>query len=140
MPIKADRLRFIFAKLRGDNALVKTWEEFDATQQALIVRGLKFDSDEVQVVGIGKDRNLVVITTKRIIWHSTDALQSLKLDAIAEVKVPDFARSNKLDLNRLWLRTREGTEYPLEMESGEPFFVLWNLLIRVIDQLKIATG
>lgn len=136
MPIKAERMRFIFGKLRGDNTLVKTWEEFDSAQQSLILRAFKFHSDEVPVIGIAEGRNPVVITTKRIAWHLDGALHSLDLSAIAEVKVPDFAESNKLDLHRLWLRTREGKEYPVETESGKPFFILWNLLIRVIDQLK----
>jgi hypothetical protein len=69
MPVKAERMRFIFGKLRGDNTLVKTWEEFDAAQQSLILREFEFDSDEVPVIGIAEGRNPVVITTKRIVWH-----------------------------------------------------------------------
>jgi hypothetical protein len=136
MPIKAERMRFIFGKLRGDNTLVKTWEEFDSAQQSVILRAFKFHSDEVPVIGIAEGRNPVVITTKRIVWHLDEALRSLDLNAIAEVRVPDFAESNKLDLHRLWLRTREGSEFPVETEPGKPFFILWNLLIRVVDQLK----
>ena len=137
MPIKAERMRFIFSKLRGDNPLVKTWEEFNPAQQSLISREFKFDSDEIPVIGIAEGRNPVVITTKRIVWHLNEAVRSLDLSSIGEVKVPDFAESNKLDLHRLWLRTNEGKEYPVETESGKPFFVLWNLLIRVIDKPKL---
>jgi hypothetical protein len=75
----------------------------------------------------------VLITTKRIVWRSGQTSREVRLDHTVTVNVPDFMDSNKLDLYGLWLITTEGGEYSLETEPGEPFFVLWNLLICVIQ-------
>jgi len=138
MIMKAERMKFIFDKHRGDGAFVKTWEEFDSGQQSLMLKGSKLSPDEVPVIGIVEGPNPLVITTKRILWHSHETQYSLDLSEINGVRVPEFVESNKLDLYRLWLITGSGKEYLVETKPGKPFFVLWNLLIRITDQPKQA--
>jgi|SRR5215510_7417749 len=136
--MKAERIRFIFNKLRGDNRFVKPWEDLDSDQRLSMLEGVKLDADEVPVIGIAEGPTRVMITTRRIFWSSDGSLLFLDLNEIATVKVPEFMESNKLDLHRLWLITRAGSEYALETQPGKPLFVLWNLLIRILDRPKSA--
>ena len=127
-------MKFIFNKLRGDGQTVKPWEELDSSQRFSVLEGIKLDTDEIPVVAITEGPSRVVITTKRIAWHSNSMSHDICLGEITTVRVPGFMESNKLDLHRLWLITRAGKEYPLETGPDKPFFVLWNFLIRIIDQ------
>lgn len=133
-------MRFIFNKLRGDDPVVRLWEEIDSNEQLSLLQGIRLDPDEEPAVGIPEGPSPVVVTTKRIAWRSGNTLHDVSLGDVVAVNVPEFMEVSKLDLRRLWLVTRSGEEFLLETEPGTPFFVLWNFLLRVIEQPKPVAG
>ena len=136
----AQGIRFLFNKQRGSSTVIRTWEEFDAAQQARILEGVQLDPGEFPIIGSADERTCLTITQKRILWRLDSTPYSLDLDRIVRVKVPEFFESSKHDLRRLWIVTSDGTEHPVEVESGEPFFVLWNLLLQMVGQPRSVVG
>jgi hypothetical protein len=134
--MNAHRVRFVFNKHRGKSAVIRTWEEIGPAQQCLILEGVQLDPDEVPVIGSAEGQMRMMITTKRIVWRAHETVHDVDLDAIARVKVPEFFESNKQDLHELWLVTRDGAEFQLDAEPGEPAFVLWNLLLGILPPAK----
>jgi len=137
---KPERIRFIFNKLRGDNASTKTWEEFDSSQRCSILEGVHLNAGEVPVVGLTQCPNPVLITTQRVIWHTGEGPKTICLDEVASVQAPDFFESSKLDVHQLLITTHDGREHSLETQPGDPLFVLWNLLLGIIDRPKTGFG
>ena len=132
--LEPQKMKFIFSKERaGANVSIKLWEELDPTRQNSMLKGTDLEQDEVPVVGLPNGRNPIVITTQRIIWRSTEGLFSIDISAISSVDAPGFGECSKLDLHRLRLKTRDGTEYLLDAMAGKEFFVLWNFALRIID-------
>jgi hypothetical protein len=134
-----ERIRFVFNKFRGDSPSAKTWDEIDPVQQTSMLEGVGLGPCEVPVVAMVHRRNPIVITTERIVWQTSEGPRTLNLDEVSSVKAPEFFESDKHDVHQLALTTRNGQKYLLETEPGKVLFVLWNLLIRIIDLPKVET-
>ncbi len=134
--MNAERMKFVLNRQRGADTTFKSWDELDPAQQRLLLEDVELAPDEVPAIGCVEGRTRVMITTERIIWQSSEVLQSLELKFIARVSVPEFFESSKHDVHRLWLMTHEGETHVLDVEPGESFFVLWNLLLALIPPAK----
>lgn len=71
----------------------------------------------------------VVITTKRVVWHSNQSKHHLHLTELASVRAPEAFQTRKLDMSKLVVTTRSGEKHELVTARGETLFILWNLLL-----------
>lgn len=131
------RIQFVFNKVRGNNVDLKAWEEFDSFQQSFMLKGISLDSDDFPIVAMYEGPNKIIVTTKRIISRKGKSTCDVELNTITTITAPGFVESSKLDLNRLLLTTIDGSQYLVETPPGESLFVLWNLLLGIVEQPKV---
>jgi hypothetical protein len=124
----------IFERKGGNGQYTLPFEHLDAEAQSIVMDQAILTAEEVPVlVSFKSPDEWLMLTTQRLIQIASGEKIGLNFNEIASVTVdpdsPDLSmRRQKQYWNRLKIGTFNEVYYTVEVESGMPFWGLWNAL------------
>jgi len=126
-------LTSIFERKGGAGTFTKRFEAFAPAEQNQLLQDLKMGQDELPVIaGIMTDDRRILITTERIMQFENNAWSVIIVSDIIGVAPVQFGSIKKAEMEKLAIKTKTGSNKYLTVESGKPYFGIWNMLLNIV--------
>ena len=124
----------IFNKNGGDGENIKLFKSFSPSQRERFLNACELEHDENPIiVGQNENGNVFLLSNKRIASFCKTGITFVWLAEISCVKLSE--KLSSVDEKEKWKQLEvidfRGKSHFFELESGKPFFGVWNILLFV---------
>ena len=127
----------VFKRKGASGKNTKLFEEFDVTVQKAITERSHLEKDELPVIASNPtEQSWFLLTTKRLLLFTGKVQEAVETSSIDEVLPPEFGQAKKEEMSWLKLTTSDGRKLQMQVETGPPFFGVWNVLRNSIVRNK----
>jgi hypothetical protein len=123
----------IFSKNGGEGASTKIFQDLDILSRERFLNEIKIGLGETPIIVSDFNQTLFMLTDERLIQKHNDVVKNVLLSEVRSVNFnnKDFASKKKETWNELYVTLYNNESITLMIESGLPFFGVWNILLFV---------